>query len=248
MIVIIFAAKLFSSFQRPVCDSEEMHTQGDRGGICCQVLLQVAFVTIIIQCHNHHDCLPKSWYHHHHFSTIRVRGGFDCTTEVLHEIALLSICAGWLISISLFSIFYSLHPLNMFAGWINKSFPYDNHDHGGQNDHFLVRTSFIYFHFRLKQDRPPDHLHLNIFTWPFPYKHFYLKIFTWTFPYEHFHLNIFTWIFSDSNKIVHLKDVFQNQHEIVLVLEYAPGTKCAWICICICIWICICICICICAP
>ena len=29
--------------------------------------------------------------------------------------------------------------------------------------------------------------------------------------------------FSDSNKIVHLKDVFQNQHEIVLVLEYAPG-------------------------
>merc|ERR1719398_640761 len=50
----------------------------------------------------------------------RVRGGFDCTTEVLHEIALLSICA-------------------------------------------------------------------------------------------------------DSNKIVHLKDVFQNQYEIVLVLEYAPG-------------------------
>ena len=31
---------------------------------------------------------------------------------------------------------------------------------------------------------------------------------------------------SDSNKIVHLKDVFQNQHEIVLVLEYAPGGKC----------------------
>ena len=28
---------------------------------------------------------------------------------------------------------------------------------------------------------------------------------------------------SDSNKIVHLKDVFQNQYEIVLVLEYAPG-------------------------
>merc|ERR1719228_786681 len=30
-------------------------------------------------------------------------------------------------------------------------------------------------------------------------------------------------ICADSNKIVHLKDVFQNQHEIVLVLEYAPG-------------------------
>lgn len=30
-------------------------------------------------------------------------------------------------------------------------------------------------------------------------------------------------ICSESNKIVHLKDVFQNQHEIVLVLEYAPG-------------------------
>jgi len=30
-------------------------------------------------------------------------------------------------------------------------------------------------------------------------------------------------ICAESNKIVHLKDVFQNQHEIVLVLEYAPG-------------------------
>jgi len=30
-------------------------------------------------------------------------------------------------------------------------------------------------------------------------------------------------ICSESNKIVHLKDVFQNQHEIILVLEYAPG-------------------------
>merc|ERR1719228_2004538 len=30
-------------------------------------------------------------------------------------------------------------------------------------------------------------------------------------------------ICADSNKIVHLKDVFQNKHEIVLVLEYAPG-------------------------
>jgi len=28
---------------------------------------------------------------------------------------------------------------------------------------------------------------------------------------------------TDSNKIVHLKDVFQNKHEIILVLEYAPG-------------------------
>ena len=28
---------------------------------------------------------------------------------------------------------------------------------------------------------------------------------------------------TDSNKIVHLKDVFQNRHEIILVLEYAPG-------------------------
>ena len=31
---------------------------------------------------------------------IRVRGGFDCTTEVLHEIALLSICAGSFRSLS----------------------------------------------------------------------------------------------------------------------------------------------------
>merc|ERR1712128_246679 len=30
-------------------------------------------------------------------------------------------------------------------------------------------------------------------------------------------------ICAESNKIVHLKDVFQNKHEIVLVLEYAPG-------------------------
>eukprot|EP00095_Tigriopus_kingsejongensis_P003133 snap_masked-scaffold438_size171652-processed-gene-0.7 protein:Tk03133 transcript:snap_masked-scaffold438_size171652-processed-gene-0.7-mRNA-1 annotation:"death associated protein" len=28
---------------------------------------------------------------------------------------------------------------------------------------------------------------------------------------------------NESNKIVHLKDVFQNRHEIILVLEYAPG-------------------------
>jgi len=30
-------------------------------------------------------------------------------------------------------------------------------------------------------------------------------------------------ICAESNKIVHLKDVFQNKHEIILVLEYAPG-------------------------
>lgn len=28
---------------------------------------------------------------------------------------------------------------------------------------------------------------------------------------------------AESNKIVHLKDVFQNKHEIILILEYAPG-------------------------
>ena len=34
--------------QRALCNREEVHSQGDRGGICCKVFFKVIFIIIII--------------------------------------------------------------------------------------------------------------------------------------------------------------------------------------------------------